>query len=100
LTFNEGVSLLIQKKVRPKKKRIEKGTLPLPQCIDLTEPKSVARQTMEGMDAESLHAVGKLIKTKVKATLNNEVKAALLDEKHRDLLAKLIVNIKRSQWHL
>jgi hypothetical protein len=51
---------------------------------------------MEGMDAESLHAVGKLIKTKVKATLNNEVKAALLDEKHRDLLAKL--NCEQKRW--
>jgi hypothetical protein len=36
-----------------------------------------------------LNAVNKRIKTKVKANLNNEVKAALLDEKHRDLLAQM-----------
>jgi hypothetical protein len=41
------------------------------------------------MDEDSLNAVNKRIKTKVKATLNNEVKAALLDEKHRELLARL-----------
>ncbi len=44
---------------------------------------------MEGMDEDSLKAADKRIKTKVKATLNNEVKAALLDEKHRELLAKM-----------
>jgi hypothetical protein len=44
---------------------------------------------MEGMDEDSLNAVNKQIKTKVKATLNNEVKAALLDEKHRELLARM-----------
>ncbi len=43
LSLNEGVSfLLLQKKVRATQKRIEKGTLSLPQCIDLTGPKSVA----------------------------------------------------------
>jgi hypothetical protein len=44
---------------------------------------------MEGMDEDSLKAVDKRIKTKMKATLNNEVKAALLDEKHRELLARM-----------
>jgi hypothetical protein len=83
------VPSLIQKKVRAKTKRLEKSSLSLPQCIDLTGPKSIARQTMEGMDEDSLMAVDKRIKTKVKATLNNEVKAALLDEKHRQLLATM-----------
>jgi hypothetical protein len=66
-----------------------KSSLSLPQCIDLTGPNSVARQTMEGMGEASLEAVNKKSNTKVKSTINNEVKAALLDEKHRELLARL-----------
>ena len=81
--------LIVQSKDPPKKKQTKKGKLSLPQCIDLTGAKSVARQQLQGMSKSKLEAVDKQIGKQVKANLNKQVKDAIVDIAHSEELAKL-----------
>jgi hypothetical protein len=72
-----------------KKKRRKNGQLSLPQCIDLTGPKSVARSKLKGLSKTNLDAVEQKIGKKIKANLNKEVKDAILDVAHCEELFKL-----------
>jgi hypothetical protein len=78
-----------QSKGPKNKKRTKKGQLSLPQCIDLTGPKSVARQKLQGMSKSNLEAVDQQIGKKLKANLNKQVKDAIVDVAHSDELLKL-----------
>ena len=79
----------VQMKNPPKTKKIKKGKLSLPQCIDLTGAKSVSRQQLQGMSKSNLEAVDRQIGKKVKATLNKHVKDAIVDVAHSEELSKL-----------
>ena len=63
----------------------------LPECIDLAGGESVARITLAGMNEEDKLAVDKQIEKTLKAKINKEVKGAILDVAHRELLEKLNV---------
>jgi hypothetical protein len=80
---------IAQKKGRAKKQRVKKGKLSLPQCIDLTGPKSVAHSTLKGMNQKNVNAVNTKIGKTIKAKLNQGVKDAILDVAHREELEKL-----------
>ncbi len=80
---------IVQSKTPSKKKKTSKGKLSLPQCIDLTGPKSVARLQLEGMSASNLEAVNQKIGKKVKATLNKHVKDAIVDVAHAEKLSRM-----------
>ena len=51
----------------------------MPQCIDLTGPKSVARQTLATMSASGKEAVEAAIGKTLKGHINKAVKSTILD---------------------
>jgi hypothetical protein len=60
----------------------------MPQCIDLTGPKSVARQTLATMTASGKAAVESAIGKTLKRHINKAVKSTILDVAHQAHLAE------------
>ncbi len=61
----------------------------MPQCIDLTGPKSVARQTLGAMSASGKEAVEAAIGKTLTGHINKAVKSTILDVAHQEQLAEL-----------
>ncbi len=63
----------------------------MPQCIDLTGPKSVARQTLATMTASGKAAVETAIGKTLKGAghINKTVKSTILDVAHKEQLEEL-----------
>jgi hypothetical protein len=61
-------------------------------CLDLTGPKSIARTTLDGMSASHKHVVDLQINKSLKKKTNQEVKGAILDIAHRELLDELLID--------
>ena len=61
----------------------------MPQCIDLTGPKSVARQTLATLSASGKAAVETAIGKTLKGHINKAVKSTILDVAHQVQLAEL-----------
>ena len=58
-------------------------------CIDLTAPKSLARQTLDGLSDEAKRAVDAKINKTLKKKINKEVTTTILDVAHRELLDRM-----------
>ncbi len=61
----------------------------MPECIDLSGPKSVARQTLGTMSTAGKEAVEAAIGKTLKGHINKAVKATILDVAHQEQLAEL-----------
>jgi hypothetical protein len=61
----------------------------MPQCIDLTGPKSVARQTLATMSQSGKEAVEASIGKTLKGHINKAVKSTILDVAHQVQLLDL-----------
>ncbi len=61
----------------------------MPQCIDLSGPKSVARQTLAKMSASGKEAVEASIGKTLKGQINKAMKSTILDVAHQAQLAEL-----------
>ena len=61
----------------------------MPQCIDLTGPKSVSRQTLATMSASGKEAVEAAIGKTLKGQINKAVKSTILDVAHKAQLDEL-----------
>ncbi len=58
-------------------------------CIDLTGPNTIARTTLEDMSEKKKSSLQKKIGSNLQMKLNKNVRDAILDEAHFELLAKL-----------
>ncbi len=58
-------------------------------CIDLTGPNTIARTTLEDMSEKKKSSLQKKIGSTLQMKLNKNVRDAILDEAHFELLAKL-----------
>ncbi len=65
----------------PSKTKLEKKD-DITACIDLTEPKSVARSTLEGLSDSNKRPVDIKINKILKANINKEVKNTILGVTH------------------
>jgi hypothetical protein len=65
------------------------GKLALANCIDLTGPNTIARRTLDEMSENNKSSLEKIIGSTLQTKLNKNVRDAILDEAHFELLAKL-----------
>jgi hypothetical protein len=76
------MSLLRKRNEEKKKGWGKKGKLALANCIDLTGPNTIARQTLDEMSENKKSALEKTIGSTLQTKLNKNVRDAILDEAH------------------
>ncbi len=74
----------LQKKKRTGKTIAKINAMDLSSCIDMTGPKSIARQTLSGMSATHIGEVDEQLNKSLKKKINREVKGVIVDIAHRE----------------
>ncbi len=94
ITYHDHASLfrLLKKKRKTQNTSQHKGKigkLALANFIDLTGPNTIARRTLDEMSENNKSSLEKKIGSTLQTKLNKNVRDAILDEAHFELLAKL-----------